>query len=81
MNTTKNPVLFIHGLWIHASAWQPWLDLFAAHGYPVSAPGWPGDAATVEQTRADAQALDGVGIEQIVEHYAALIGQSQPRPW
>ena len=56
MNTTKNPVIFIHGLWIHASAWQPWLDLFAAHGYPVSAPGWPGDAATVEQTRADAQA-------------------------
>jgi pimeloyl-ACP methyl ester carboxylesterase len=80
MNTSKNPVIFIHGLWIHASAWQPWLDLFAAHGYPVSAPGWPGDAATVEQTRADAQALDGVGIEQIVEHYAALIGEAQPRP-
>ena len=43
MSTNKTPVIFIHGLWIHSSAWQPWLDLFAAHGYPVSAPGWPGD--------------------------------------
>ncbi len=69
----KTPVIFVHGLWIHASAWQPWLDLFATHGYPVSAPGWPGDAATVADTRADADALNDVGIAQIVEHYAALI--------
>lgn len=28
MSTKPNPVIFIHGLWIHASAWQPWIDLF-----------------------------------------------------
>jgi hypothetical protein len=33
-----NPVIFIHGLWIHASAWRPWLDLFTERGYDVSAP-------------------------------------------
>ncbi|MCU1695779.1 MAG: alpha/beta hydrolase [Mycobacterium sp.] len=39
-----NPVIFIHGLWIHSSAWQPWLDLFENYGYAVSAPGWPGNS-------------------------------------
>ena len=23
------PVMFIHGLWIHASSWSPWEELFA----------------------------------------------------
>jgi pimeloyl-ACP methyl ester carboxylesterase len=73
MNTKPNPVIFIHGLWIHASAWQPWVDLFAEHGYAVSAPGWPGDSDTVGATRDNADALNDVGIAQIVEHYAGLI--------
>ncbi len=80
MSTNKTPVVFIHGLWIHASAWQPWLDLFATHGYPVSAPGWPGDGATVAETRDNAAALDDVGIAQIVEHYAGLIDASGRKP-
>ena len=37
-----NPVIFIHGMWVHATAWQPWLELFESRGYSVSAPGWPG---------------------------------------
>ena len=24
MNGTRTPVLFIHGLWLHASSWEPW---------------------------------------------------------
>lgn len=68
------PAVFIHGLWIHASAWQPWIDLFAERGYAASAPGWPGDAATVAETRKNAVALNDVGISRIVEHYATLIG-------
>lgn len=66
-------VIFIHGLWIHASAWAPWQELFAEHGYAVSAPGWPGDGETVAATRANPDALKETGITQIVEHYAAQI--------
>ena len=73
MTAKPNPVIFIHGLWIHASAWQPWLDLFAEHGYAVSAPGWPGDADTVAATRDTADALNDVGIADIVDHYATVI--------
>jgi hypothetical protein len=27
-----NPVIFIQGMWIHATAWQPWLELFESRG-------------------------------------------------
>jgi hypothetical protein len=27
------PVVFIHSLWVHASSWQPWIDLFREAGY------------------------------------------------
>ncbi|TGD84559.1 alpha/beta hydrolase [Mycolicibacterium sp. CH28] len=83
MSTKPNPVVFIHGLWIHASAWQPWMDLFADRGYTVSAPGWPGDGATVAATRDNADALNDVGIAQIVDHYADLInagGKHETKP-
>lgn len=74
------PVMFIHGLWIHGSAWRPWQDLFEAEGYETSAPGWPGDGPTVEATRADPSALDGVGILDICHHYAELIEAMPVRP-
>ena len=74
------PVLFIHGLWIHSSAWEPWREHFHAHGYTTAAPGWPGDAATVQATRDDPSPLDGVGIEAICRHYADLIDAMPVKP-
>jgi alpha-beta hydrolase superfamily lysophospholipase len=44
-------VVFIHGLWLHASSWTPWIERFAAAGYEASAPGWPGEPETVEAAR------------------------------
>ena len=76
----KTPVVFIHGLWIHSEAWAPWLELFASNGYAPSAPGWPGDAETVDATRANPEALDGVGIEQICHHYADYIETLDAKP-
>jgi pimeloyl-ACP methyl ester carboxylesterase len=75
-----NPVIFIHGLWIHSAAWHPWIELFAEHGYRASAPGWPGDAPTVEETRAKPEALNDVDIEMLVTHYASLIGTPEVKP-
>jgi pimeloyl-ACP methyl ester carboxylesterase len=72
--TKSNPVIFIHGLWIHATAWQPWLDLFENNGYEVYAPGWPGERATVEQTRENPDGMNDVGIRQMIDHYAKMIG-------
>ncbi|GLY02295.1 MULTISPECIES: alpha/beta fold hydrolase [Actinoplanes] len=74
------PVIFIHGLWLHASSWQPWADLFTERGYQTIAPGWPGDAETVAQTRSHPEALAGHGIDDVVEHYAQIIGGLAEKP-
>jgi pimeloyl-ACP methyl ester carboxylesterase len=74
------PVIFIHGLWVHATAWQPWVDKFSAAGYAPTAPGWPGDSATVAETRANADAVADKGIGDVEDHYAAIIKQLPELP-
>src|ERR1700746_2357482 len=66
-------VVFIHGLWLHASSWGPWTDLFQAAGYEPQAPGWPGTSDTVEETRSHADQVAGKGIDNVVEHYTQII--------
>jgi pimeloyl-ACP methyl ester carboxylesterase len=69
MSDSRRPVVFIHGLWLHASSWQPWVDLFEQAGYAPVAPGWPGDADTVEASRAHPDDIADHGIDDVVEHY------------
>jgi pimeloyl-ACP methyl ester carboxylesterase len=71
--TTPIPVIFIHGLWLHATSWEPWIELFRHEGYDPSAPGWPGDPDTVEEARANPESIADHGIDDVVEHYAAII--------
>ncbi|MFI5934057.1 alpha/beta hydrolase [Actinoplanes sp. NPDC051494] len=65
-------VVFIHGLWIHSEAWQPWRELFGEQGYRTYAPGWPGDRDSVADTRLHADGRT-VGVEEITDSYAAFI--------
>jgi len=74
------PVVFIHGLWLHASSWQPWVDKFQGAGYAPVAPGWPGDGDTVADTRSDADRVAGHGINDVVSHYAGVIKGLPARP-
>jgi pimeloyl-ACP methyl ester carboxylesterase len=74
------PVLFIHGLWLHASSWTDWADLFSAAGYATSAPGWPGDADTVAEARANPESIADHGIDDVVAHYAAIIATLPAKP-
>ena len=50
MASAGTPVVFVHGLWLHADSWGAWVDLFREAGYAPQAPGWPGDSDTVEET-------------------------------
>jgi pimeloyl-ACP methyl ester carboxylesterase len=73
MAETKAPVVFIHGLWLHATSWAPWQGLFAEAGYETVAPGWPGGNDTVEATRADPDSVANHGIDDVTNHYAKII--------
>ena len=77
---SKPPVVFIHGLWLHATSWDPWIERFARHGYQATAPGWPGERATVQETRDDPGSVAGHGIEAVTRHYATLLTNMPDTP-
>jgi len=80
MTTDRTSVVFIHGLWLHATSWAPWVGLFRDAGYEPIAPGWPGDPDTVEATRANPEALADHGIDEVTGHYAKIIEQLPTTP-
>ena len=73
-------VLFIHGLWIHGSSWNPWQELFEREGYATVATGWPGDGESAEATRLDPAALRGVGVQAVTDHYAGIVAGMDELP-
>ncbi len=78
--TSKAPVVFIHGLWLHASSWQPWVERFAQAGYQATAPGWPGEPASVEAARNDPDSVANIGINEATEHFAEHFKQLDAKP-
>ncbi|GAA3814885.1 alpha/beta hydrolase [Cellulomonas soli] len=79
--TDKTPIVLIHGLWMTPKSWDTWAEHFRAQGHDVLVPGWPGiDDRTVEDIRANPEALKGIGIRQIVDHYDALIRALPAKP-
>jgi non-heme chloroperoxidase len=78
--STSAPVLFVHGLWIHADSWRNWSDLYRQAGYGPVAPGWPGDGETVADTRRNPAALADRGLEEITEGYRRAIDKLEAAP-
>ena len=74
------PAVFIHGLWLHASSWEPWLDRFRDDGYAPIAPGWPNEPATVAEAREQADVVANLGIDEVTEHFARIIEQLEAPP-
>jgi pimeloyl-ACP methyl ester carboxylesterase len=80
MSATRTPVVFIHGLWLHATCWNPWLELFRDAGYEPVAPGWPGEPATVEAAREHPEAVANMSIDDVVAHFAEIIDTLDAQP-
>jgi pimeloyl-ACP methyl ester carboxylesterase len=76
----RPPVVFIHGLWLLASSWERWADLFEEAGYSAVAPGWPDDPDTVGEANAHPDVFAGKKIGAVGNHYAGLIGRLDKKP-
>ncbi|HUJ66739.1 MAG TPA: alpha/beta fold hydrolase, partial [Acidimicrobiales bacterium] len=76
----RRPVVFVHGLWLLASSWDPWRALFEERGYATLAPDWPDDPSTVEEGRAHPEIFAGKSIGVITDHFAAVIRQLKAKP-
>jgi pimeloyl-ACP methyl ester carboxylesterase len=80
MTAERTPVVFIHGLWLHASSWNPWLELFRDAGYEPIAPGWPGEPPTVEEAREQPDLVANMSIDDATAHFAEIIGSLDAKP-
>lgn len=60
--------------------WEPFIGYFEQRGYACQAPAWPHKDLPFEELRAHPPAeLAGLGVTEIVDHYASLIqAQSEP---
>ncbi|MEU0868806.1 alpha/beta hydrolase [Nocardia brasiliensis] len=77
--TERIPVVFVHGLWLHATSWQDWAQCFADAGFDPLMPEWPGVPDTVSAARAVPERQAGVGVAEISAAYAEVI-RGLPRP-
>jgi pimeloyl-ACP methyl ester carboxylesterase len=76
----KQPVVFVHGLWLLSSSWDRWRALFEEQGYTTLAPGWPDDPQTVEEANEDPDTFAHKRVGQITQHYLDAIGQLRRKP-
>ena len=76
----KQPVVFVHGLWLLPSSWDNWRTLFEEQGYTTLAPGWPDDPDTVEAAKQDPEVFAHKRIKQVTDHYRDAIGQLKTKP-
>ncbi len=76
----KQPVVFVHGLFLLSNSWDNWRALFEEQGYTTLAPGWPDDPETVEEAIDDPEVFARKHLKQVTDHYADAIRQLKRKP-
>jgi pimeloyl-ACP methyl ester carboxylesterase len=78
--TGKQPVVFVHGLWLLPNSWDRWRKVFEEAGYATAAPGWPDDPETTEEAKAHPEVFANKSIGQIADHYQEVIEALDKKP-
>ena len=73
-------LILIHGAWLAANSWDEFSGYFSQLGYNVIAPEWPRKHEGVEAQREDSGPIHGLGVEEIVDHYEAIIRELDSPP-
>ena len=76
----RTPAVFIHGLWLLPSSWDPWAGAFEEAGYAPLTPGWPDDPETVAEARRTPEVIAGKGVGEVAAHFATVIEGLERKP-
>jgi non-heme chloroperoxidase len=76
----RTPVVFVHGLWLLASSWDRWAEVFQAAGYATLQPGWPDDPDTYEEAQANPEVFANKTVGQVADHYESVISGLTLKP-
>ena len=74
------PVVFVHGLWLLSSSWDPWRTLFEEAGYATLAPEWPDDPDTVDEANAHPETFAHKTVGQIADHFNDVVAKLAKPP-
>jgi pimeloyl-ACP methyl ester carboxylesterase len=78
--TGKQPVMFIHGLWLLPSSWDRWSALFEQAGYVALTPGWPDDPDTVPEANAHPEVFARKTIGEVADHFGEIARALNTKP-
>ena len=78
--TGKQPVVFVHGLWLLPSSWDRWTTVFKRAGYTTLTPGWPDDPETVAEAKEHPEVFAKKSIGQIADHFDEVIQGLDKKP-
>src|SRR6267142_1849818 len=78
--TGRQPVVFVHGLWLLPSSWDRWATVFEQAGYVPLTPSWPDDPGTVEEANQNPEVFAHKTVGQVADHYADVIGKLDKEP-
>ena len=76
----KQPVVFVHGLWLLPSSWDRWRTFFEDAGYTTLSPGWPDDPNTVAEANLHPEVMAHKTVGQIADHFGEVIGKLDRKP-
>jgi non-heme chloroperoxidase len=76
----RQPVVFVHGLWLLPNSWDRWSEFFEAAGYAPLTPGWPDDPETVDEANARPDVFADKTVGQVADHVAAVIRGLAKKP-
>lgn len=80
MANPMKPIVLIHGLWMTALSWEHWVEHYSGKGYRVIAKSWPGMDIPIDALRRDPSGIATLGVTEVVDHYAKLIGALEAPP-
>jgi non-heme chloroperoxidase len=76
----RQPVVFVHGLWLLPNSWDPWREVFEEGGYVTAAPGWPDDPETTEEAHEHPEVFAKKSVGEIADHYEEVIRALDQKP-
>jgi non-heme chloroperoxidase len=78
--SAATPVVFIHGLWLLPTSWEPWAKLFEDDGFVALTPGWPDDPESVAEAKKHPEVFAGKSVGQVADHFESVIRRLDRRP-
>jgi non-heme chloroperoxidase len=78
--TGRQPVVFVHGLWLLPTSWDRWATVFEEAGYTALTPGWPDDPDTVAEANADPAVFAHKTVGQVADHFEEIIQGLERKP-